>query len=1043
VAGGQINITLFHDKQRVVFGHDGKPFSTTDLAALLSGGSSKEFDSNETTGRFGTGFLLTHVLSCEIGVQGILDLGGTNERFSIELDRSGNEEDIFENTTKCSEAIEYAELLADIDDQETARFTYKLDCPEAAELGVEAFIATLPHLYATCPHLGSVKIESEGKSIVFHAPDALAERTVGGVRFLEREVKIVQDGSETRTIRAMLVRKDLNSLSGLVVVLERIGEKWAVIEIPKDFPRIFVRFPIRTSGFLPINVIIDGRFDLFQERDSVIMEDSDRTQIAEALDLLPELVRVSLEEDWEGGFTLARAGMPVQQFGDPLSELDKAWWRATLKSVAEKLALMPIVRMDDGTFHKIQNEGPVADFITRRLNSSDASDDEALDFEEVWQAASELNRALPPDLSIAPRWTAMTEEWVELGVASERLALATIGDLARGSTGKLEALDTKAPTLEWLARFLGLVGKLVANHNCSKILKDFIPNQNGILKSPSELYRDDKVDERLKDIADSIGLGVRDRLLSNELVCLEDNPSFPNLRTLLESEVTRSLTSEVVLEECLRELSKRMLDTKEVTPEDLNCRSASVDLLWHMWKTQGQGASELARQCPLVSSDGTSIRWTNQRRVMAPVMHWHENAKPFSKVYKADRILAEDYMTKAEDEFGLVDALCSWGIAYSDPLFEETSKELRDAKLKSLVEGESSEDVVVKDVKTSRIAFLNSELIQRCCVDAVVAKSLLGLVVCYAAQQDQLWEQKITVMGRRNEEDVPVVIRPAMWIAELKSRAWVPVHGEHGLSPVFADAGNLLPLLEAAWLENNNSGIRLLCQFFGFKDLDLQLLAKAPTDALRIEMENGLARIVQTLGSDATKYGELASALEAEKRRNLEKERNRRFGLAVQDAIKRCLEANRLDLVLIDCGYDYDVYLDGVEPIDAGTHSLKIADYLLEVKATTTGDVRLTPAQARTASEQKSRFILCVVDLRGITKERMAGDWNVEDVEPRTKVFCGIGELAQDPSDYVEEAKRCPVGIRNDNALRYGVPPEIWEEGFSISEWMMRLPAGQ
>jgi hypothetical protein len=216
-------------------------------------------------------------------------------------------------------------------------------------------------------------------------------------------------------------------------------------------------------------------------------------------------------------------------------------------------------------------------------------------------------------------------------------------------------------------------------------------------------------------------------------------------------------------------------------------------------------------------------------------------------------------------------------------------------------------------------------------------------------------------------------------------------------------------------------------------------LSNVPTDEMLVIMENGLARIVQTLGSDATKYGELASTLEAENRHNFDMQRNRKFGMAVLDAIKRIVEANRLDLVLIDCGYDYDVYLDGVEPIDAGTHSLKIADYLMEVKATTTGDVNLTMAQARTASEQKSRFILCVVDFRGITAERMASYWNVEDIESRTKVFCGIGDLIQVPSDFIEEAKLCPVGIRNENTLRYGVPPKIWENGSSISDWLMRL----
>jgi hypothetical protein len=47
-----VDIHLTFDGHTVVYEHDGKPFTIPDLAALLSGGSSKEFESTETTGRF-------------------------------------------------------------------------------------------------------------------------------------------------------------------------------------------------------------------------------------------------------------------------------------------------------------------------------------------------------------------------------------------------------------------------------------------------------------------------------------------------------------------------------------------------------------------------------------------------------------------------------------------------------------------------------------------------------------------------------------------------------------------------------------------------------------------------------------------------------------------------------------------------------------------------------------------------------------------------------------------------------------------------------
>ena len=66
----EINFTLSED--RLVVSHTGKPFVAQELAALLSGGSSKEFDDEETTGRFGTGFLVTHAVSTHVAIDGIL-----------------------------------------------------------------------------------------------------------------------------------------------------------------------------------------------------------------------------------------------------------------------------------------------------------------------------------------------------------------------------------------------------------------------------------------------------------------------------------------------------------------------------------------------------------------------------------------------------------------------------------------------------------------------------------------------------------------------------------------------------------------------------------------------------------------------------------------------------------------------------------------------------------------------------------------------------------------------------------------------------------
>ena len=70
-----VTVRLSREPAKIVFEHDGAPFTSQELAALLSGGSSKEYESDTTTGRFGTGFLVTHVLAERTHLRGLLQLG--------------------------------------------------------------------------------------------------------------------------------------------------------------------------------------------------------------------------------------------------------------------------------------------------------------------------------------------------------------------------------------------------------------------------------------------------------------------------------------------------------------------------------------------------------------------------------------------------------------------------------------------------------------------------------------------------------------------------------------------------------------------------------------------------------------------------------------------------------------------------------------------------------------------------------------------------------------------------------------------------------
>src|SRR5205814_1795327 len=97
-------------------------FTSDDLAALLSGGSNKDYESEETTGRFGTGFLVTHFLSPIIRLEGVIESDSQREQFGMALNRSGNEDEILNDMEAAEAFIKSARPLGKWDGIWTADF---------------------------------------------------------------------------------------------------------------------------------------------------------------------------------------------------------------------------------------------------------------------------------------------------------------------------------------------------------------------------------------------------------------------------------------------------------------------------------------------------------------------------------------------------------------------------------------------------------------------------------------------------------------------------------------------------------------------------------------------------------------------------------------------------------------------------------------------------------------------------------------------------------------------------------------------------------
>ena len=825
-----------------------------------------------------------------------------------------------------------------------------------------------------------------------------------------------------------------------IVPVERTAEGQTVCCPETDAPRVFRDYPLRSSGFLPLRFVLDGKFEVDQERNALLMSDIDKPLLQEALAAGVVAARYATERGWNGAHWLAETRSPVGGFRRE-NAAETEWWAGQLRTFAERLAVLPLVNCENQMRPAMADASDVgpATFLVPRLRGSTNDETTLGRLLPLAEAAVGLN---PPIAELAADWTRIAEGWSSLGV---NVALTCVNDVAEHARAEsVDDLKVEDQAMDWLASFMDIVGecwRASGGRVELSALDGLMPNQKGRLCSPDELQRDCDVSERIKDICADLGIEVRRILLSTCLQEAAGRLGLEDLETVLERSIAKEAHEDGVVEEAVRRIN-------DLLPEDQTCdqlatrpRRACVQLLDHLWRTKQADAQPLARRVPLLASDQRGVRWGPRRLFMAPVCAWPSSAQPFAAAYPPDRVLDSMYAgSEAEGIPDVCEPLADWGIAFIDPVTRGRF-ELTDRRLEVLAPGIDTTDSRFPAAEMSQIALLSPELINRAESDISRAADLLGLVLCHVARNDPGWKQVLTVEGRTKEgEETNLQVPSAVWLADLKVRRWVPVavQGEDGqeeMQTMNASAATLERLLEPSWLEDNDDAIRLLSEWFDFDQLSLRLLGMANEPGGQRELRNSLAALVDAVGADPQAYLGLAEDVQDRERKRRDVDQCRRLGLAVQASIGKALEEHNLDVELVDKGFDFEV-----DVFEDTSTKLELGPYLVEVKATRTGQARLTPLQAATASEEQARYVLCVVDLRGVSPDDLEGErLDVQCIEPLAKMVPDVGGRVAQAHESVTSARQAVVPIRNEGALRYEVPPGIWEAGVSISDWVQGI----
>ncbi|WP_213740465.1 hypothetical protein [Bradyrhizobium sp. dw_411] len=1002
------------------FEHNAAPFTIDDFAALLTGGSSKDFMSAETTGRFGTGFLVTHVLSERVSVRGILEVDGTYRGFDVNLDRPNDEEVLLRNVQDSQQSLRHTRHVENLEQELTASFEYEVDDERIALAGLEALEEALPFLFATCRRLGEIVIRRGEHEVVWRLESATKPS-----RFLNKpsEFRVTKTASDDSDGEWRVIRRSptFSATGSMVVALARRGESWTVYK-PANLASIFRQLPLLGGPILPGWVIIDGNFDVEQERRGIYLKGDQERPLRDAFASLPGLMKQGNLEKWENVFRIAHLALP----GDAVGGNTASVWSEILSKTAMELASLPLVSTARGEKVPCSSEtdgATYADFIRRS--------EPGLTHGELWELAASCTEADPPERSTSEGWSEVVESWEALGVKLSWIDLETVGARARKDVTKLEDLNVEGDPVEWLSLYLEAVGKTWEASGVTKSnVKGLLPDQNGLLRDAGELRIDGGVPERIKTISASMAIDIAAEVLDQDLIGHVAAENLASALFAIKEATNGELVEDEVIGRLSREIGGSLPEDQKVPEEKSGAVGASIDLLLHLWESSGQAAQNAAWNVPILAADGSSYKPGRRRTMVLPVSSWPEAARPFASAYPPGRILHERYAAGGSE---LLNALSTWNIAHAGLIVTSEREEIQERGIKPIsADPVDFAGATLRVTKFAQIALLEPELIQYCRITRERACALLGLLVCYVAPTDDSWRTTVELPIRVDGAEKSVTLTPSLWLSDLRSKPWIPHEEDGEVVHHPATTALVADLLEPGWLRNNPLGAELLVRHFGLDALDVGLLAAATDEQSRKELRNSLARIVAVAGGNAQIIDELV-----EKARLGQRNVNlmRKLGLAVQQAVLEALEARGLQVDPDDYGYDFLVSQPGDDPQDLSAQ-IKIAEYKLEVKTTTTGEPRLTPLQASTCADEPDTFVLCVVDLRDYPSDVHDVEWTSHVVSPLCRLVAGgdipIGRTVA----FVQGAEVSDIPIRNATALRYAIGTDIWENGQGFEEWV-------
>ncbi len=479
-----VSVKLDVDDHKVVFSHNGNPFSIEDVLNLISPDSRKDHDEvrKDNIGKFGSGLVSTHILSSEMSVQGAFADDDSLYKFELFLDRRSfeNKDDLIKEIQKAKKRLleeehelisaeEYTGYMTSFAYNTNKRLLGMSTTRDVVSEGLQQIYDVLPYTLAFMTKVASVEIHDSRKNSTINNYRIYREQNNNGyiVYNIEQDDKIYSRTFIKQTHKRVETTFEI--------------AKGRIQPYPTNIAKLFCGLPMIGSEKIGLPIIVNSfAFEPTIEREGVEItagDDHNRGLLTEAGELYHSVIQYISANKLKNAYHLTK--------------LSNTYNGLEGSKIMFKSRIVPLFQSEIENAVIVENvKGEWIKFSNILLAYK-----EGKPFDELYEVAREIKQTAFPTEESFKGWVDATDFTI---FKDQKFALIQLAEhVAAYQQLQAIVLQFSTDTKKWLHKVISLIVEEDENLLSKHYL---LPNQKGQLKSLKDIYIDDDIPEALKAI---------------------------------------------------------------------------------------------------------------------------------------------------------------------------------------------------------------------------------------------------------------------------------------------------------------------------------------------------------------------------------------------------------------------------------------------------------------------------------------------------------------------------------------------------------------